>query len=347
MLDAGSRAYAYSKACGIISKSFVGKRIPSLAGLRTLSEFDRLVFSESSKDLPGRELLLDLEKRVISRSVSQILKIIKVFEKPPELLVQLLRSYEYSDLKTCLHYIDAGKKEPPLLCDLCGFGTIHFEAYPDIHAMLAGTEFEPLCSKSGSGRDISLLETEIDRLYYHRLKENLFHLSQSDRKIAQKIITEEISIRNCIWAFRLRVYFQKSAEETGKYLMDIKMPALRDFINENPRSEISLCAEALESLDFHLDTRSHWRGWRWEKFLNPEQPGEHWYADPKYFQNTASKYLYRLTLRHFRRMPMSVSMVFCYIKLKQFEENILTSITEGLGLGLTSNDVLELLEAVS
>ncbi|MDR0486863.1 MAG: V-type ATPase subunit [Treponema sp.] len=345
MPDAGRRAYAYSKACGIIAKSFVGKRISSLAGLHTLSEFDRFVFPERTKDLPGSELLVDLENRVINRTVRHILSILNVYEKPPELLVRLLRSYEYSDLKTCLHYIDSGKKEAPLVCSLGNYGTVHFEAYPDLAAMLAGTEFEPLLSdKAVKGADFSVLEIEIDRLYYRSLKESLFELRGEDREIAHRLIAEEISLRNCIWAFRLRNYFNKSAEDTGDYIMDIKMRAAPDITGRNyGRGTISLASDALVSLDFQLDTRSQWRGWRWERFLNPEYPGEQWYLDPKYFQNAASKYLYRSTMRCFRRAPMSVSMVFCYIKLKQFEENILTSIVEGIGLGMASDDILELL----
>jgi len=55
-------------------------------------------------------------------------------------------------------------------------------------------------------------------------------------------------------------------------------------------------------------------------------------VDAKYFQNAASKYLYYRTWRCFRRMPMSVSMVYCFI------------IVEGINLGMTANDVLEMLE---
>ncbi|MDR0444265.1 MAG: V-type ATPase subunit [Treponema sp.] len=343
MLDAGGRAYAYSKACGIIGKSFVGKRIPALYGLHTLSEFSRFVFPHENLNLPGRELLADLERRIIARTIRQIVSVINSYQKPPELLILLLRSYEYSDLKSCLHYIDAGKKEQPVLCDIGDYKTIHFEAYPDIAAMLAATEFENIPGKTEQKINFSLLESEIDKLYYRRLKETLFSLSSDDREISQRIIAEEIAIRNCIWAFRLRTYFHKTAEETKDFLMDITMKSVRDTLMDSPRREISLVSDALKSLDFHLDIRSHWTDWKWEKLLNPEQPGVHWYADPKYFQNAASKYLYRLAMRYFRLMPMSVSMVFCFVKVKQYEEDLLTSIIEGLGLGMSSNDVLDLL----
>ena len=44
--DTGERAFAYAKACGIIGKSFIGKRISALGKLHSLNELDRLVFPE-------------------------------------------------------------------------------------------------------------------------------------------------------------------------------------------------------------------------------------------------------------------------------------------------------------
>ncbi|MDR2729594.1 MAG: V-type ATPase subunit [Treponema sp.] len=337
MLDAGSRCFAYAKACGIIRKSFVGKRISALADIHSLNEFERSLFPVS-RDLPGEELLVDLEKRIIERTIKHITSIIVSYEKPP-LLVHLLRSYEYSDLKTCLHYIDAGKKEAPPVCGIGTFQSINFNEYPDIPKMLENCELKNLQSlKRGKVTDSVETETEIDRFYYQSLKDKLLELSNEDRIIAQILIADEISIKNCIWAFRLRSYFQKTAEETRKYLMDISMPI------PGGRKEVSLLDEALKSLDYQLDMSSEWKSWKWEKLLNPESASQYWSVDAKYFQNAASKYLYHRTWRYFRRMPMSVSMVYCFIKLKQFEEDILTSIIEGIGLGMSSNDVLGMLE---
>jgi vacuolar-type H+-ATPase subunit C/Vma6 len=47
--------------------------------------------------------------------------------------------------------------------------------------------------------------------------------------------------------------------------------------------------------------------------------------------------------RFFHSRPDSLDAVFCFIKLKQFEEDILTSSAEGLGIGMTSADVFSIL----
>jgi vacuolar-type H+-ATPase subunit C/Vma6 len=330
--------YAYAKACGITGKSFIGKRISSLTGLRSLNELDRLIFPDSYRELLGMELLSDLERRIIARTIRQILLIVSSFDKPPELLVHMLRVYEYSDLKACFQNIAFGDKQPPALCDIGDFQTVNFGAYPDIEMMLKNTEFYFLVSddlKSYS-KDINSIEAKLDYFFYLCLIKYLPRLSEEDRKIAQRILYEEIALRNCVWALRLRTYFKKSAKETEDYLMKIK-------IQNNAGKELSLASDAVESLDFPLDSRQAWEGWKWEFLLNRENSNDLWKADPRYFQNAASQYLYQKTLRSFHRSPMSISSIFCYIKLKHFEEDFLTSIAEGLALGIDSTGVFNLL----
>jgi vacuolar-type H+-ATPase subunit C/Vma6 len=337
--DAGERAYAYAKACGNIGKSFVGKRISELGKLNTLTELDRLVFPQSQRELPGRELLNDLEKRILKRTVQHILAVVNSFSNPPPLLVSQIRVWEYDDLKTCLHHIAAGKPIPSPLSDIGRFKTVNFKAYPDLNAMLRGTEFEFVLGRDigniqKTNYDMTALETELDLRYYDMLLKSLKYLSSLDRFYVQRILAEEISLRNCVWALRLRSYFNKKPKEILKFLMD---PTIQ-------KDNISLSKEAGELLRFSMDTRSDWAGWRWEKFLNPEHAGEHWVVNPRFFQNAASHYIYHLSLRCFRRGRFSISAIFCYIKLKQFEEDLLTSITEGLGLEINSNEVFHLLE---
>jgi vacuolar-type H+-ATPase subunit C/Vma6 len=47
-----------------------------------------------------------------------------------------------------------------------------------------------------------------------------------------------------------------------------------------------------------------------------------------------------------RARPFTLDSVFCYIRLKQFEEDVLTSIAEGFGFNMTSKETLNILEVV-
>jgi len=341
--DSGERAYVYARACGNIGKSFVGSRIAALGALRSPAELDRLIFPEEHHELLGRELLVDLEKHIEKRAVDQILSIINSYVDPPELFIRQIRLYEYSDLKACIHHIAGGIDTAPSLCDIGRYGTINFEAFPDIAAMLKGTEFEFILSRDlkalqPDSADFTPIETELDALYYLGLTKSLEQLPYDDRAVVQRILADEISLRNCVWALRLRTYFKKSAAETGEHLMNIRMHS--DMAGD-------LTAAAWNSLHMPLDTRAQWQGWKWEKFLNPDKSGESWSLNPRYFQNAASQYLYRLAKNRFHSAPGELSTTFCFIKLKQFEEDLLTSIAEGLGMGMNSADVFELLEVAS
>ncbi|MDR0654822.1 MAG: V-type ATPase subunit [Treponema sp.] len=329
MPGTGERAYVYAKACGIIGKSFVGRRIPALAGCSRLSELDRLIFSQGSRDLPERELLKDLENRIIGRSAKEILAIIGSFSRPPEFLSLLIRSYEYSDVKAALKALSAREKAPGFI-DIGPFRTVHFEAWPDRKAMFGGTEFEFLLREKNE--DPMFLQAELDRLYYNKLWKSLLALRRNDRIAAGRILSEEIRLRNSVWVLRLRSYYGMKAADLRRHLLEI------DLKGE------SLADEALAILDTPLDSRQAWQDWPRESFLNPERAGEPWTADPRFFQNTASEYLYELAKKNFRRKPFSLDTVFCFIKLKQFEEDVLTSVAEGLSLGMSSRDVFSLLE---
>ncbi|MCL2759549.1 MAG: V-type ATPase subunit [Treponema sp.] len=335
--------YAYAKASWIIGKSFLGKRFNQLSGLHTLSELDRLVFPDSYRELPGRELLVDLERRIEQRAIRQILSIVKSYTHPHKLLVRMIKGYEHSDLKKCFTHISCGKYDVPALSDIGRFRNIRFDLYPDFPAMLKKTEYENLLGEDikhiKQGMDLTAIETKLDFYYYQGLIEGLSQLFiEEDRHAAARLITDEIRLRNCLWALRLRTYYNKSESEIKKYLLDFKLNR-----NIYQRSE-SLSAEAKTSLDFHLDLRKNWAGWRWEKFLNPSEGTLDWKVDPRHFQNAASQYLYHHVYHNFHSSPVSVSAIYCFIKLKQFEEDMLTSIAEGLALGMDSSGVFKMLE---
>jgi vacuolar-type H+-ATPase subunit C/Vma6 len=173
--------------------------------------------------------------------------------------------------------------------------------------------------------DVLDIETRLDIRYFQELEESAGGLKGEDRALAERILSDEISLRNCSWALRLRAYYQKSSADTSRHLTHYR--------------------EARQALDLPLDTRAPWEGWKWEKFLNPEESGRHWVPDPRYFQNAASAFLYKFLMNSFHRMPQAVNSIYCFIKLKQYEEDILISIAEGLSLGMESEKVFNLMGA--
>ena len=338
----GERAYVYAKASGIMGKSYIGKRIRGLEKASRLSELDRMVFPLSSRDLPGRELLRDLEKRITGRAIDSIIAILNGFSRIPEFFSLLVRSYEYADLKNAIIAFMEGEKTSPPFADLGIYQRVRFNAWPDLKAMLNGTEFEFLFDKKifdiDKGDRISL-ETLLDRQYYSLLWKSLYSLPAKDRVASEKILSDEISLRNSGWALRLRTYYGMSPDNITPHLVDI----YKKTKGGRKPGKISLADEAIRCLEYPLDNYNAFSSWHWKEFLNNPHGESGWKADPRYFQNAASRYLYGLARRYFRRNPFSLDTVFCFIKLKQFEENILTSSAEGLGIGLSSRETFSLL----
>jgi vacuolar-type H+-ATPase subunit C/Vma6 len=377
MTDSGERSYAYAKASGIIAKSFVGNRARNLEKAGRLSELDRLVFSAGAKNLPEKELLRDLEKRIINREVNSIISIVKCFSHPPEFFKLLIRSYEYSDLLSAIIAAKEKERKAPAHVDLGFFQTVRFEAWPDIPKMIEGTAFDFLLEKLGkisadrgsipekpglsekqsfSEKQNFAFQSLLDQHYYTALWKALFLLPEGDRQTAEKILSDEISLKNASWALRLRVFYQLPDKTIKQYLVDIPEerhgPSARylrvwrhepDWEKKSREVTASLVHEAIVSLDYQLDDYSDWSSWRWKDFLNPQVEGRHWQADPRFFQNAASRYLYNLARHNFRFNPSSLDTIFCFIKLKQFEEDILTSSVEGLGIGMSVRDTLSML----
>jgi hypothetical protein len=353
MPGTGERAYVYARACGIIGKSFVGKGMAALGGLTRLSELDRLVFASEARDLPEKELLPDFERRVMNRAAAQIVAIVNFFRKPPELLVRMVRDFEYADLRRALAAAAAGEKTAPAVTGIGRFATIDFAAYPRFDQMLAGTEFGFLLEDINklSGGSPALIQNKLDRHYYGALWNSLLKLAPRDRSAIGRILAAELSLRNAAWALRMRFYYGMGAEQTRDYLVCIPAAggsiAPRRMVRFKGAAKPTLADDALASLDMALDNPSDWARWRWAKFLNRSVPGEVWTADPRFFQNAASRYLYRLAWLSFRRRPFALDTSACFIKLKLFEEDLLVSVAEGISLGMGSRETLGLMGVAS
>ncbi|MDR3122441.1 MAG: V-type ATPase subunit [Treponema sp.] len=347
MPGSGERAYVYARACGMIGKSFVGKGIARLRGITRLSELDRLVFAGEARDLPERELLLDFEQRVLNRVAAQIFTIVDSFRKPPELLVRMARDFEYADLKRAIAAAAAGEKKAPAVTEIGRFATVDFAAYPRFDRMLADTEFDFLVGdlKDLSDASTALVQNKLDRHYYTALWNSLFKLAPSDRFSIERILAEELSLRNAAWALRLRSYYGMDAEQVREYLVFV--PAPGGSRGGKTRGAPTLADDALASLDMALDNHAEWARWRWAKFLNRSVPGEPWAADPRVFQNAAAGHLYHLAWLALHRRPFALDTAACFIKLKLFEEDLLVSVAEGIGLGMGARETLDLMEVAS
>jgi hypothetical protein len=170
-------------------------------------------------------------------------------------------------------------------------------------------------------------------VYYTALWRELEKVPYSDRRLITGIIAEEIRLKNVVWALRLRVYYLLSPQQIGAFLIAIK-PG---------NNQMPLHHDALKSLEPDVEEEAQWHDWRLWKYVNKPVSGQYWKIDPRFFQNQASLYLYHLARKALRKNLFTLDTVCCFIRLKQFEKEVLTSVAEAVRLGLTGADALGIL----
>ncbi|MDR2864750.1 MAG: V-type ATPase subunit [Spirochaetaceae bacterium] len=329
----GERAYLYAKSCGIIGKSFVSKRLNALSQVSSLKELNDLIFpgEKNSDDDPGL-----LEKKITARSIKAILAIAASFRRTPEILVLLIRSYEYADLKRVLAAFCAGEQKAPSHTDLGRFSTVNFAAYPDLKIMLKRTEFEFLLKKNiefGKIANMDAFNVSLDKQYYIKLLKILSVIPKNDCIGSRQLFGEEIALMNCWLSLRLRSYYGMNESEIDSHLINGKLD----------KQGKSLSSDAKASLVMSLDHFADWQNWSRKSLLNTESSGRFWKCDPRYVQNASLVYLYDLARRNFKNRPFTLDTACCFIRLKQFEEQVLTGLAEGIKLKLSALDVLKIM----
>jgi hypothetical protein len=190
----------------------------------------------------------------------------------------------------------------------------------------------PADKKNAPSADIAEI-TRQNNQYYTALWQELEKVPLSDRKLITPLIADEIRLKNAVWALRLRVYYLMPPDQIKDFLV-----AIKPGTNQRPLHD-----DALKSLEPDIEEESQWHAWRLWKFANKTVSGQYWKIDPRYFQNQASLHLYRLARKGLRKSPFTLDTACCFIKLKQFEKEILTSVAEAARLGLTGGDALEIL----
>jgi hypothetical protein len=185
---------------------------------------------------------------------------------------------------------------------------------------------------SSEAQDINEIARQ-NNAYYTALWNELKKTPFSNRKLITSIIADEICLKNAVWALRLRVYYLLRPERIKDFLVTLKPE----------KKQRPFHSDALKSLELDIEEESEWHAWRLWKYVNKPVSGQFWKIDPQYFQNQASLHLYHLARKNLRKSPFTLDTACCFIKLKQFEKEILTSVAEAVRLGLTGGDALVIL----
>lgn len=331
MDKSGAAAFVYAKASGMLARSFIGERTAKLFEPKSLSELWTLVFDDEVPVVPEIMLARQLELKARQKFISDFSMLLGCFTHPEPVALVLLRFYDYCNLKDILHAARNGKTSLPELADIGSFSMLNYKAYPDIKAVTEGSPLswvEEVPSVSAQ-KDLDFM---MDRHYIKSLWDAVEKVPVLERQPVKKLIQEEISLKNCIWAIRLKLYYEMGAEEIKKILVsEGKEPSLDD----------KLSGEAVRILDFSPDSYDDWADWRYADLLNPFDVSEVWTADPRWIEQKARVYLNKKALKQFHLHPFQADVLVSWFKIKQYELDCIRTAAEALRLSADEEQVKE------
>ncbi|MDR2491547.1 MAG: V-type ATPase subunit [Spirochaetaceae bacterium] len=360
-MSISERSFLYAKACGIYGKSFLKSRA---AELDACSSLDALCALLGLPPLPASlsggaaspsaaastaaspqaaasqgsrgAALSKLETQIHRNAEAQIRRLLDTFARIPPLLLVILRRVEVEDLSNALAAAGGGEAECPPHTDLGRSASVDFSLYPDLERMLAESPYQALSAhikKIDISKNYTFYQAELDKMYWRGFFSAVQKSRPADCRAAAAIGRAELELQNAARVLRLRVYYGLGAEDVKAHLINIQPDGTSRPLDRQARA----------ALDYPLDHRAPWQGWRFAAFLNPETPGVVWRADPRAFENNAAFYIYKMAKKKFHAAPFSLDTAAAFMYLKRTEARLLAAAAEGLALGIQPAETFKML----
>ncbi|WP_041610393.1 V0D/AC39 family V-type ATPase subunit [Treponema brennaborense] len=338
MDHSGAAAFIYAKASGMLAKSFIGTRAAKLFEVRSLPELWTLVFKTEVPMVPEVLLAKKIEQEAESRFLCDYTSLLRNYSKPDSVLVELVRFYDYDNLKDIAAFLSVNKSSShaqtmPQLADIGEFSMFDYTKWPDIAAITAGSPVSWYDSVPEFSRQQEL-DTKLDLQYIRRLWASIRKLPAAERRPVESLIKDEIVMYNIIWALRLKVYYGMSNERILDRLASAGGAETARSLAQDP-----LSGPAVKMLDFAVDSYAEWENWKYAGFLNLHEEGVVWEADPRWIQQSAKTALNRKALRQFHQHPFTACVLVSWFKIKQYELDCIRTAAEGLRLNVSQDQV--------
>ena len=322
MDNSSAAAYVYAKASGMLSKSFVGPRTDKLFTARSLSDLWTLLFRSEVPLVPEALLAKQIEKKAEQTFIADFIMLLNSYDKPDPVLIQLLRLFDYNNIKAIAAALCDGKKEMPAITDIGKYSMLDYKAWPDIASITKNSSIA-WYDKPPSWDKQSEMDARLDLQYVRALWQAVHALSKAERAPVEKLLGEYIVLENCVWAMRLAVYYNMKKEEIIAHLA-----SENDTADKNDR----LAGEAVRILDRATDSWQEWEDWRYVQLLNSGEEGTVWQIDPRRLQQASSVYLNKKALNMFHRYPFTATVLVTWFKIKEHELNCIRTAAEGMRL---------------
>lgn len=324
-------SYVYVKASGILARSFIGEKARQLFAVRSLKELWSLVLKKEMPVVPETLLAAALEKEAQSAFIKSYKALLMNYENPSPLLIELLRSYDYENLKQIGAALCTGKKEIPSVADISPFNIIDYSKWPDIKAMTA----KSVLSWYNKVSSIDMQQVDDYRMDLQHVSELWTSLEKTDASCKEDLKTlfkEKFSMENLLWALRLRIYYKMQEDEIPDHLA---------YTSSSCNHGDPIARQALDSLAWPLDDWNSWKNWKYASLLNPHEEGTVWNVDARWIAG-AYKKAYVQKARHlFHRYPFTECPLVCWFILKRNELDDICTASESLRMNIPAAEAMQ------
>lgn len=324
-------SYIYAKASGIIKKSFVGKNVYKLFSVKSLVELWELVFNTSAPVIPEVLLANKIETEAVKRFVSNYIHLVESYSKPDKIFLELLHRYEIENLKMLSSALALNEEKMPRIVDLGKYNVLNYKGWPNLQEITKDSPYA-WYNEVADIKNQQKLAYKLDLQEFNILWNAINSVSDGTKKVLLDFFREDYSLKNMLWALRLKVYYNMSNEEIINELF---------YVGKAPCATDPLCSVAFEILDFKIDSYDDWANWKYSRFINPLEEGTPWKIDPMWVESQIKKEDHKKNIKMFHSYPLTNVPLVMFFRIKQEEVYSIRAAVESLRLGVDAKDYFE------
>jgi vacuolar-type H+-ATPase subunit C/Vma6 len=323
-------AFILARIYGRLSKTYVEANFKDLLRLKRLEEVFDTLFPGERASATLEPLPAELERRIVKQTIGSMIQVLFLLRNPDELLVHILRKFEYQNVKSVVRSLTREGGEKPVIWDLGKYALLRPQKGRDLEKTLAASRYAWVLTHVRS-RPLYEVENMLDRHYYARLLKLARELPQQDRRGVMRLINLETSLTDVTWALRLRFSFGLDLQAARPLLISGMVHSHRRAISD--------------AFEIPADSVEGWRKWKYS-WLITDQLGEAFRApDPVRAEQKAARRLVLMAHHLCHEDPFTLTPLVAYFKLKELEMGMLKLSVEALRLSVSEHDVLSMLGA--
>ncbi|MGN0730268.1 V0D/AC39 family V-type ATPase subunit [Treponema sp.] len=329
-------SYVYAKASGMLARSYVGERARQLFSFRTLQELWAFLFKKEIPVVPETLLARNLEQEAFRKFIYDYKKLVENYSKPEDIVLTLLRNFDYENLKDISASLALGEKKMPSVQRIEPFNIINYDGWPDISSITSGGDLS-WYNEIPSISEMHLADYKLDCHYIMSLWNAAKRVHSSCRNDVLDLLGEKIRIDNVVWAIRLRFYYKMERDEI--------LPLLA-YTTEQKDAEDPLACDAIKTLDWELDNYDSWKDWKYSRLLNPHEEGTVWTVDSRWISNSYKGLYVKKAYKLFHKYPFTACPLVCWFIIKRNELDNIRTASESLRLSIDSLQAMQMAGAL-